>query len=362
MRAPSPHVSAMAALACSALAGPAAAQSAGAGPIALRWAAPEGCPDRDAVAARVEHLLGGPPGAADRRLDAAGTVEVIPRGYRLELVVSSEGAESTRVLQGVSCESVADAGALVIALAFDPEAVTAQEIKRAEAEGGPPGAAPDHQEAPHAHAEPVPTAGLIRIPVPIPAPPPRPVTPPPAPPRRSLLSFGGFVSLSGDAGALPSVAPGVRAGLSLGIGAFRVEPAFEAWPSSKSALPGRPGAGAELRLLAFSLDACRRVLPWDEGVTAAAAFGCAGFEIGELHGAGFGVASPASGGALWAAPKASLRAELSLATWAAITIDIGVAIPLDRRRFVLDLAAGRAVVHEPSPVSGRAGLGVAFRY
>lgn len=375
MRALSPHVTAVAALACAVTTAvatrPAAAQapSPEPGPIVLRWTAPEGCPDRAALAARVEHLLGGPPAATDRRLDAEGTVAAIPRGFRVELEVASGGASSTRVLQGVSCESLADASALVIALAFDPDAVTAQEIKRAEAAAGaapPPGVAPapdaEHAEgngAPHDHAAmpPVATAALIRIPVPMPVPPPLP----PPPPRPSPFSFGAFASFAGDAGALPSVAPGVRAGLSLGIGAFRIEPSFEAWPSSRSALAGRPGAGAELRLLAFSLDACRRVLPWDEGDAGAAAFACVGFEIGELRGEGFGVTSPSSGGALWSAPKAALRVELSIAPWAAITLDAGVAVPLDRKRFVLDLSAGRELVHEPSSVSGRAGLGLAFR-
>lgn len=373
MRAPSPHVFATAALACVAATATAAAQipvPPAAGPITLRWTAPEGCPDRAAVTARIEKLLGGPPAATERSLQAEGAVEVIPRGFRLQLDVSSGDAESTRVLQGVSCESLADAGALVIALAFDPDAVTAQEIKRAEAAAGspPPEGAPSEDAPPageggaHAHDEsPVSTAALIRIPVPIPAAPP-PVAPPPIAPSPSLLSFGVFASFAGDAGTLPSVAPGLHAGLSLGVGAYRVEPAFVAWPSSKSALPDRPDAGAELRLLAFALDACRRVLPWDEAETAASAFGCLGFEVGELHGKGFGVALPGSGAALWAAPRASLRVELPLARWAALTLAAGVAVPLDRKRFVLDLQAGRAVVHEPSAVSGRAALGLALRF
>jgi hypothetical protein len=372
MRVPSSRAAA-AALACAALAAPAAAE--GGAPITLRWQAPEGCPDRAAVEARVAHLLGGAPAATDRTLEADGAVEGIPRGFRLELKVASGGAESTRVLQSVSCESLADAGALVIALAFDPEAVTAQEIKRAEAAGGapagsaPPAPNPAHPggdaahpegDGDHAHVGPVSTAALIRIPVPMPLPPPQAPPPAPAPPP-SPFSFGGFLAFSGDAGTLPSVAPGVRAGLSLGIGAFRIEPAFAAWPSSRSALPSLPGAGAELRLLAFALDGCRRLLPWSDADAPAAAFGCVGFEIGEIHGAGFGVPMPSSGGALWAAPKAAVRVELALARWAAITLDVGLAIPVDRKRFVLDLAAGRTVLHEPSPVSGRAGLGLALR-
>lgn len=354
----------------------ATAASPAASPIALRWAAPEACPDRGAVVERIERLLGGPPAATDRRLDAEGAVEELPRGFRLDLRVASGDAESARVLQSVSCESLADAAALVIALAFDPDAVTAQEIRRAEADAASPapppsGSAQPYTEPPapasaggpiadtHGDAAPVSTAALIRIPVPIPA---RPPSPPAPPPRESRLSFGAFAAVEGDAGSLPSVAPGVRAGLSFGVGALRIEPSFEAWPSSRTALADRPSAGAELRLLAFALDACRRLLPWDGGAAAAEAFGCLGFEIGELRGEGFGVSSPSSGGALWAAPRAGLRAELPLARWAAITLDVGVAVPLDRKRFVLDLSGGRAAVHEPSPVSGRAGLGLAFRF
>ncbi|MEZ4297347.1 MAG: hypothetical protein R3B70_20450 [Polyangiaceae bacterium] len=365
-------------------------QAQGAEPIALAWTSPDGCPDRAAIRARIEVLLGGPPAAAERRLSAKGVVSALARGYRLELTVASEGSESTRVLQSVSCESIADAGALVIALAFDPDAVTAQEIKRAEeakaggatpSEADPAGTpgengaagAPDGDPGAHDdHAGPVSTAGLVRIPVTIP---PAASSSAPAPPAAAdggpsgppavdappALSFGGFAAFAGDAGSLPSIAPGVRAGLSLGIGAYRVRAAFEGWPSSKRSLQDRPLAGAEVRLLAFAADGCRRLLPWSDGGSVAA-FGCVGLELGEMQGQGYGVSVPASGGALWAAPRMSLGAELSLARWVALTLDVGIAVPVDRRRFVLDLSEGREVVHTPSEVSGRAGLGLALRY
>jgi hypothetical protein len=360
-----------------ALAGIAAAGHAGAQApeaIALSWNAPEGCPDKAAIAARIEKLLGGPPAAGERQLAASAAVEAIPRGFRLTITLASGGSESARVLQGALCESVADAAALVIALAFDPEAVAAQEAKRAEApssdagaaSAGAAGAAPSSEASasPPGSASapataPVPAPAVIRIPVRFPA---RPATPTVERAPATKLSFGAFAELSGDAGSLPSVAPGVRAGLSLGIGAYRIEPAFEAWPSSRSALASQPAAGAELSLLAFALGACRRVLPWDEKDSAAAALGCLGFEIGEMRGAGFGVAQPGSGSALWAAPKAEIRAEVALARWAFLGLDVGLAVPLDPRRFVLDLHAGRAVVHQPSPVSGRAGLGLGLRF
>ncbi|MEZ4311071.1 MAG: hypothetical protein R3F14_23765 [Polyangiaceae bacterium] len=39
-------------------------QAQGAEPIALAWTSPDGCPDRAAIRARIEVLLGGPPAAA----------------------------------------------------------------------------------------------------------------------------------------------------------------------------------------------------------------------------------------------------------------------------------------------------------
>ena len=342
------------------------------GPIALTWSAPAGCPDKAAVLARIERLLGGPPQGSDRRLDARAEVEEIPRGFRLEIDLATGDFESKRVLQGALCESVADAAALVIALAFDPDAVAAQEARQADSTAAaptdtasPPPAPPTDSTAPPADSTAPPAPPLpglsadVRIPVPLRPPPPVPLVPPPSP-----FTFGAFAQFTGDAGSLPSVAPGVRAGLSLGIGAFRIEPAFEAWPSSRSAVPDRPTTGADLRLLAFTLGACRRLWPWtslfERGIPGV--LGCLGFEIGEMHGAGFGVATPRSAGFLWTAPRAELRAELPLAKWLSLTFDLGLAVPLDRRQFVLTLSAGRTVLHQPSAVSGRAGAGFALRF
>lgn len=361
-------------------------------PITLTWSAPASCPDTAAVSARIDRLLGGPPKATDRRLEAVATVEAIPRGFRLEITLTADGATSGRILQGAICESVADAAALVIALAFDPEAVAAQEQKQAASEGPeappqnntppppdtPPGPVPADSAAPSAPPPPAESA-IVRIPVLFP--PPRVVPAPPSEPASSI-TYGAFVQFAGDAGSLPGVAPGVRAGLSLGIGAFRIEPAFEAWPSSRSSVADRPGAGAEMRLLAGSLDVCRRIWPTtmpeagqarvgspvpgpvssSTEVDLSSVIGCLGFEIGEMQGTGFGVAAPKSAGALWAAPRADLRAELSLLRHVALTLDLGLAVPVDRKTFVLTLTGSRAVVHEPSPVSGRAGAGVAVRF
>ena len=57
-----------------------------------------------------------------------------------------------------------------------------------------------------------------------------------------------------------------------------------------------------------------------------------------------------------------LRAELPLARWLSLTFDLGLAVPLDRRQFVLTLGAARTVLHQPSAVAGRASAGLSVRF
>ncbi len=316
-------------------------------PITVTWTAPSGCPSDAGLQERVAKLLGGLPAASDHRLNVVGIVETTDSGYRLELTLSSETSESKRILEGPACEPLTDAGALVIALAFDPDAVAAHEqstktpepaaTSSASAVLPAPSAAPSSGEAP------------IRIPV---------LVAPPAAPKgeeRAKVTWGGAAAFQGDLGSLPGASPGLRAGPFLEFYGFRFAPAFEALPSSKANLTSRTSVGAEFRLLLFSFLVCRRIAP----VVNVA--GCVGFEAGEMAATGFGVASTSTQGVFWAAPRVELMGELQLTKRVSLTAGLGVAIPLDRKRFVLDLRDGRTPIHESSVVVGRAFGGVLFR-
>ncbi|MFO0588285.1 MAG: hypothetical protein U0441_12125 [Polyangiaceae bacterium] len=373
-----------------------AGQGSAAGPITLHWTAPAECPAADDVAARMNRLLGGPPKPGDHKLEATATVEPLPRGYRLEITVTSGDYSSTRILQGAQCDAVADAAALVIALAFDPDAVAAADAKQATSgdaasgdgtgnsasgNSGPGNSAPGNSDAgnsgpgnsaPPANSgafpgdpgapPPPPAAGVVRIPVVLRR------TPLTSAPFSTLAStpvtFGALVQAALDVGSLPGAAPGVRAGVSVGVGPYRIEPAFEAWPSSRSALADRPSIGADLRLLAFSLDLCRRAYPWTAPTETGhfGLFGCLGFELGEMHGDGFGVTVPRSAGALWTAPRAAVRAEIPLYRGLALSLDAGLAVPLDRRTFTLTLTGTRTALHEPNAAAVRFGAGLSYRF
>ncbi|MBX3273289.1 MAG: hypothetical protein KF729_23705, partial [Sandaracinaceae bacterium] len=113
--------------------------------LSLSWSAPPGCPDRATVAAQIEELLGRALVAAPpARVEAAMARDGGRLRLDLELVRGDEPA-STRTLEGPTCEALAEAGALVIALAIDPDAVAARQRAR---EGAPPEAAPEPAPAP----------------------------------------------------------------------------------------------------------------------------------------------------------------------------------------------------------------------
>jgi hypothetical protein len=93
-------------------------------PFVLEWSAIEGCPPADAVEREVSRLLGDAP-RAGAPIRVRATVRAGPP-LQLELITESAAGGGTRTIEGASCDALAQAGALVIAMAIDPEAVAAR--------------------------------------------------------------------------------------------------------------------------------------------------------------------------------------------------------------------------------------------
>src|SRR5260221_4610626 len=93
--------------------------------LSLPWSAPPGCPGGSAVRQRTESLLGGGPvePRLSRSLSARGKVTSSSGRFELRLSTLDNGLAGERSIQGASCEELASAGALIIALAIDPQAV-----------------------------------------------------------------------------------------------------------------------------------------------------------------------------------------------------------------------------------------------
>ncbi|WP_437759646.1 hypothetical protein [Sorangium sp. So ce1389] len=362
-------------------------------PIALTWQAPDMCPSSAAVLQEVDRLLGGRPQAGGmQRLVARAQVTRASDGrFALTLRTETRDATGERALSAPTCEALAGAAALVIALGFDPAAVTSVPAETPTA--GPPSpppaapaAAPPLPAAPAA-APPLPAAPAAAPPLPaapaaappLPAAPAAAPPPPTAPPAPALptpvasarvgaaagpalpptspapFGLGAGVGLGLDVGAFDGPAPVVRAWATLLVARLRFDAALSYVPTTSIAVPERPAAGGRFTLLAGAASACFTLRSWTAATTAA----CAGLELGQISAEGYGVSRPREGHALWIAPQAKLDLTLRLAPPLALRLDAGVEVPLGRRPFVLENVG---VVHEPSPLAGRAGLGAEVHF
>lgn len=332
-------------------------------PIHLVWTAPEECPHGAAVEAEITRLLGGPPRSeGGRALAVEATVTARGASYSLDLVTRDErGASGRRSLSATSCEALANAAALVVALGWDPAAVAAVE------------AAPTPTPAPLPAPEPPPPALVVPVPPPpgpVPAPAAAPVAPfapswppPPRPrdpahdAREPFVELG--VALLVDAGGVPSVSPGIEGGGALLLGPFRLGAHVAVVPSSEAALEGDATVGGSFSQVFGVASFGRALAPWRGGGASHEVSAHVGFEAGATFASGFGVDVQRDAAVVWLAPRLMLEGRLGLPGGLGVHGGAGAAFPLVRRKFVLDNLGG---VFSPSPVAARLDLGLDIRF
>jgi hypothetical protein len=94
-----------------------------AGPPALEWRAPDGCP----TAADVQQSLGALAGHADlEHVRARGVIRRVGAQYELRLEVHTARVHQSRSLRADACGTLGEAAALLIAIVVDPVEVAAQ--------------------------------------------------------------------------------------------------------------------------------------------------------------------------------------------------------------------------------------------
>jgi hypothetical protein len=348
--------------------------------IDLRWKAPATCPSVGDVGARVRRLLGqeAPSGAQTTHLIVDGTVTRVSGRYRLDLTVRQEGksAEAARVYESDSCESLAGAGAVTVALlaraagsrgvsaptpaspslpapsalkSHTPPSPSGMSAPSAGAPAGPhnavspassppssPSAARQETRPP---AEPAisPTADHEMTERPLSSPPPDTT----APPARTLRARSWFAVLDAplfvsDDGVLPSwtFGAGVKAGAR--VGRLELLLAATLW------LPQNDGAPS-LTSNAGSYEA-------HYGRRSGSVEGCYAWPVGRFdfdpclsftlesvtaRGAGPEVAVQ-SGQALWLAVVLGARARWAATPWSALFIEPHVAVDTARPIFTID--------------------------
>lgn len=211
-------------------------------PVVLQWSAPpDVCPDAAYVLGEIERLLGGAAGPSTVR--AKAKVTLVDDVYEVQLTteVTSNGVvrKGARRLAAPTCRKLADATALVLALAVDPDRVGAVEASGAvpsssspsAVASSPPSAVPP-SVASVASTAPPPT-------IPAAAPTPEPSSPRSTNPRRWVV--GAETTL------LLGLVPGVTLGLGLTAGLelerLRVDVNVGRSFDQRASLAARPTAG-----------------------------------------------------------------------------------------------------------------------
>ena len=256
-------VSASQCLFCLALA---AASAPARAPIELEWSAPQGCPDRAAVLAEAQQLLGASAGAAQpARLAARGTVSQESGRFRLHLEITTTSGTGARDLEDESCVHLAQVTALSLALAQQAAAA---------------------------------------------APEPRPLRrdPPREPPRFLIRAM-----LGGDLGSLREPSPGPGLAIGVFIGRARIEAVGNYW------LP-EATASVQDQLISGGLHGCMAITDSPElGV-------CVGAEGGRIQGRRVETNALMVRG--WMAILAGAALGLTLTDWLALRLEASLGLTL----------------------------------
>jgi len=343
---------------------------AGAAPaegLRLEWEAPSTCPDRAALRGRVAALLG--PGLSEGTdLAATATVRPDAAGWRLDLELVRAAGSERRTVTDRDCAALADAAALMIAVAIDPRALLP-------APGGP---VPQDRSADPVEVVPPPPVDPPPVledrsmgPVPedrllVGAPGARvePVEDSPVPkdsdkdPPRGLqlgLRAGAGV---GFTRVLPRPHAALELGLSLAGRGWRVELNGGFVPPVHGAANGQPAIGGVFRLGFGELRGCG--VP--ELRRAPIGFPlCAGLQVGAMYGRGegSGLEEKLTARALWVATRlgGALRwrpRDGRVGLW----LGVDAVVAITRPSFE---TAGEVMVHEVARVGGQASLGLELR-
>jgi hypothetical protein len=321
--------------------------NAHAGGVEFAWDAPsEGCPDEASVVAELERLLGGPVAEqSDRRLSAIARVRREADGaWDLRLWTVTSDATLQRSMVGEDCQVLAEAAALLAAMAIDPtvlERMGAREAAVEQAEQAEEVGEPEPEPEPELEPEPLPEH------------PPEP-DPEPEPARKFAIGVRAQGGVS--YGDLPSPGPVVRIALSQTWDRARFELEGHYGFRRPVRLDAYPGQGADLSLAAGIVRGC--------GLLRARAAKlefplCAGLEAGAMLGAGVGLEPNRDAARGWLAVNISPGLTWNPIPPLAVGLSVEPFIPLLRLPFEID---GVGVVWRPLGVGVRALAGIEARF
>ena len=284
--------------------GPAHAYTARAedkGSVHFVWIAPEGCPSESSVSAEIDDLLGGAARHRSREdLNVRATVERAAL-WLVTLQTTSSATSGHRSIEATTCQGLANATALIVALMIDPDAVAARAGKVKEPDGARPPVAP---------------------PVSAPAPP----TPLFEPTTFGLAGIGA----TGNLGVLPAADVGVGAELGLVHRSWRVElrGSYGLRNVRSDALGDSAGAYGRFRFFSGVLFGC-----WMSIRSSVDLGPCLEVEFGALRGEGIGASPNASETTPWFALGTGGAVVFKATRWLHFPLHADAVVPLWRPNF-----------------------------
>jgi hypothetical protein len=227
--------------------------------------------------------------------------------------------------RAATCESLAAAAALAIALVIDPEAVERAEAMRTATKPvptAPPAVAASRRDQP--------------------------------PPARSPLAWVDLRAIA-STGLLPGFAPGVTLGADLELARWlALSAALAYWPEQKA--DGRPNGAVGVGLSAASLVACAEPVALPPFGTAL----CAGALLGSIHTVVYELIPTAPGDRLWSALSAGVRVYAPRETPVRVSLAFDALAPLTRHRFTVGGQPGTVFRQHALALSAQLGLGLHF--
>lgn len=303
--------------------------------FALSWNGPPGCPTAEDVQARVDALLGGGASAgrvADVR--ASGQVERVENGFRLLLSMGIGSTPSSRVIQARTCDELAGAAAIAIALLARStiESSSAPSASDATAPSSPANEPPSAQPAPTPSPSEETPSNAKEAPV-------EPATTESSTAGLHLLVDAPFGAVGW--GSLPAAGLGLGAGLGIRWKALRATVSGELWKPQTSEASG---LATRFTLQSGRAEAC--LIQTLHGLELGP---CVGAALQVLSGEGIRspVFSAKSRRTMWISGAGGLFVSLPMPSFAHLRFfgEASVLVSPRRPRFIIDQLG---LVHEPA--------------
>lgn len=280
------------------------------GAFALTWNAPEACPSRQEVQAELTRLLGGKIQIAQGDdLDVHASVEH-GRAWSVALATRRAGrAGGRRFIEAPSCQALAQATALIVALMIDPDAVSAH--------------------AQEARKEPAPPSSIAAAPV-------------SRPPRATEFSLS--IHVQTRLGTLPGVDIGTGLGFAMVGRRWNLElrGTYGLRRDQVAHSSALPDANGRFNILTGALSGCFNLSQ------ARFAFGpCAVAEAGRVSAKGYGADAGFAKRAPWVALGGGGYLSLPLGPFLEASLHLDLLVPLWRPAYVFAGAPG-AVFQAPA--------------